>query len=112
MKQLEQQQQIYLFKWASTMEQKYQCLKYMFHIPNGGARNKITGRNLKLAGVKKGVPDICLPVAKGKYHALYIEMKSEKGEISIDQSEFIMVLRGNGYRVDICFSWNQAAQTI
>ncbi len=56
-------------------------LSLMHAIPNGGARgndsqtNKIRGAMLKAEGVKKGVPDIFLPVPLNGYHGLYIEMK-------------------------------------
>lgn len=28
---------------------------------------------IKRQGVRAGVPDLCLPVSRGKYHALYIQ---------------------------------------
>ena len=54
----------------------------VFHIPNGGYRNAREAANLKRQGVKAGVPDLCIPVAKGGYHGLYIEMKTKKGKLS------------------------------
>ena len=50
----------------------------MFHIPNGGSRNKLEASNLKKQGVKAGVPDLFLPVGRGSYHGLFIELKSAK----------------------------------
>ena len=48
-----------------------------------------TAANLKKEGVKRGVPDICLPVSRGKYHGLYIEMKAGKNKPSKEQKEWI-----------------------
>lgn len=69
-------EQTNLFRWAAYEQGKYPELKLMYHIPNGGSRNRLEAANLKKQGVKSGVPDICLPVARGAYHGLYIEMKS------------------------------------
>ena len=37
----------------------------VFHIPNGGSRHKAEAARLKVQGVKAGVPDLCIPVARG-----------------------------------------------
>lgn len=64
-----------VIRWAGYMSGRYPELELLYHIPNGGSRNKIEAANLKQQGVKSGVPDLCLPVGKGKYNGLYIEMK-------------------------------------
>src|SRR5262245_57218105 len=46
-----------------------------FAIPNGGARDVITAGRLKAEGVKAGVPDVCCPVARWRWHSLYLEFK-------------------------------------
>jgi hypothetical protein len=66
-------EQTALFSWATWQEQLYPDLKWMYHVPNGGHRNKATAARLKAAGVKAGVPDVVLPAPKGIYHGLYIE---------------------------------------
>ena len=50
----------------------------VFHIPNGGYRNKAEAAHLKAQGVRPGVPDLCVPVARHGYHGLYIEMKRRR----------------------------------
>ena len=57
----------------------------LYHIPNGGTRDAIEGRHLKQQGVKRGVPDLCLPVARENYHALYIELKTDTGRATTEQ---------------------------
>ena len=65
-----------LFEWAAYHMDCMPELEYMHHIPNGGKRDKRTAVALKRQGVKAGVPDICLPVARNGYHGLYIELKA------------------------------------
>ena len=76
----EAQEQRFLFQWAGLAEQQHPELKLLHHIPNGGKRDARTAANLKKEGVKAGVPDMCLPVARGQYHGLYIELKTRKGK--------------------------------
>lgn len=75
----EDEEQIALFRWAAMMEWKYPQLRRLYHIPNGGKRTKAEAGIFKAMGVKSGVPDVHLPVARGGYHGLYIEMKRTKG---------------------------------
>ena len=105
-----------LFCWAALPEQqsKYPQLKWMFHIPNGGTRNKIEAGRLKAQGVKRGVPDIFLPVPHKvlNYAGLFIEMKVGKNKPSPEQDHYITALKYNGYGVALCYSWQDAAKAI
>jgi hypothetical protein len=47
-------------------------------VPNDGLRPTVTAARLTTEGVRRGVPDICLPVARGGYHGVYIELKRRK----------------------------------
>ena len=100
-----------LFCWAALPEiiSKYPALKLLFHIPNGGTRNKVEAGHLKAQGVKAGVPDLFLPVARGRYHGLWIEMKKEGGKLSEAQNIWARWLFDEGYGHFIAFSWEQAA---
>lgn len=85
----------------------------MFHIPNGGSRNKIEAAKLKRQGVRAGVPDIFLPAARGGYHGLFIELKRQTGgKVSREQEEMIKALRAQGYRAEVCRGWDEARETI
>ena len=64
-----------IFLWIEAKRQKYPDLTEAYAIPNGGDRHVVVATKLKAEGVQKGMPDICLPVARGGYHALYIELK-------------------------------------
>lgn len=65
-----------LFSWAAYRTGLMPELQYMYHVPNGGKRDKATAAVLKRQGVKAGVPDIMLPAARAGYHGLYIELKA------------------------------------
>ena len=84
----EAQHQINVIKWTQQpgIRRKYPELKLLYHIPNERKCSQIQGRQLKLQGVKSGVPDLHLPVARGEYLSLYIELKAEKGKVSDNQN--------------------------
>lgn len=105
-------EQTCLFRWASYSMGKYPQLKWLFHIPNGGKRDKVTAAKLKAEGVKAGVPDICLPVARGKFHGLYIELKAGKNKATKLQMEWLEGLDLNGYKTAICYGWEEASELI
>jgi hypothetical protein len=109
----ESNEQQELFKWAKLSECKYPDLRWLHAIPNGGLRNKVTAARLQREGVKPGVPDICLPVPRGAYKGLYIEMKRVRGGIaSGNQKGWIIGLCRNGYCARICEGWVEAKDLI
>lgn len=112
MNRLEEEHQIALFAWAHMMRGKYPELVRMFHVPNGGKRDRATAARLKAEGVKPGVPDIVLPVPRGGYHGLWIELKVDGGKPSPEQLEWQKFLRGEGHCAEICYGWNAARQII
>lgn len=107
---LEQQ---FLFRWCSFAEGKHPELKLLYHIPNEGKRSKATGGRMRAEGLKAGVPDLCLPVARGKYHGLYIEMKREKGSKHTDvQKQWQADLQAQGYCAIVCYGWEDAQRNM
>ena len=111
-KTTESEEQIALFEWSAMMEYKYPELKLMFHVPNGGKRNITTAARLKKEGVRAGVPDVVLPVARSGFHGLYIEMKAKGGKLSDNQLWWIAATRKQGYLSVVCYSWEQAKDVI
>lgn len=73
----------------------------LFAIPNGGARNPITGSNLKAEGVRRGTPDLMLAVPKCGAYGLFIEMKAGDNKPSPEQTEFLNFLEERGYRTTV-----------
>lgn len=110
----ETQEQIWLMKWGQqpTIRRQHPDLKYLYHIPNERS-DKRQAAILKKMGVKRGVPDLCLPVARGKYHGLYIEMKrSDGGTVSDDQLWWNEQLNANGYASVICDGWESGKEAL
>ncbi len=108
----ESEEQQALFQWAEMMSKRFPELSLLYHIPNGGARSKGTAGRLKAEGVKSGVPDICLPVAKGDYHGLYIEMKVGNNKPTANQIVWINALKSQGYQAKVCYGWLEASSVI
>lgn len=109
----EAQEQKALFEWAAYNVRRYPALELMYHIPNGGSRNPIEAHNLKAQGVKPGVPDICLPVPRMHYTALYIELKRRSGgRVSDAQRGWIAALNRVGCRAVVCYGWEEARDAI
>ncbi len=110
----EAQHQAAVMKWSRQPEirSKWPELAMLHHIPNGGSRDAVEGKHLKAQGVKAGVPDLHLPVAKGQYHSLYIEMKTEKGRTSVVQDWWIEHLTAKGNFVEVCHGWQSAVRVL
>lgn len=108
----ESQEQIALFMWAKLQSKTKPELALLYHIPNGGHRSKIAASRLKKEGVKAGVPDVFLPVSRGGFHGLYIEMKAAGGRPSTEQVRWLDDLASQGYMAVICYGYEAAKSTI
>lgn len=105
----EKDEQIALFDWASYRTD----LQLMFHIPNEGRRSVQHTQSLLRQGMKPGVPDIFLPIAKGRYHGLFIEMKRKfGGRQTPEQKAWQTALLENGYCSCVCRGFEDARDTI
>ena len=108
----ETQEQIALFQWADAMKGQCPELELMFHVPNEGTKSAARGALMKRMGVKAGVPDIILPVARKPFHGLAIELKSKVGKPSGIQQVWLDRLREQGWYAAVCHGWQEASQTI
>lgn len=108
----EHREQEALFQWAAINRKKYPVLSLMFAIPNGGQRHIAVARKLKQEGVKPGVPDVCLPIARMGYNALYIEMKVKPNKPTKMQLAWHDALMIEGNKVVVCYGWEDAVTVI
>ena len=110
----EAQHQAAVIKWSMqpSIRNNWPELALLHHIPNGGTRDPIEAKHLKQQGVKSGVPDLHLPVARGMYHSLYIEMKTESGHTSDAQDWWGDHLRANGNAWIVCHGWEAAVAAL
>lgn len=101
-----------LFQWCEYQQGKYPELALLHHVPNGGKRDTKTAIALKRQGVKAGVPDLHLPVARGAYHGLYIELKVGDNKATVLQKQWLRRLNNEGYLAVVCYGWQAAAERI
>lgn len=105
--------QVTLFQWFSLQSGKYPELELAYAVPNGGSRHPLEAANLKRQGVKPGVPDICLPVPRGDYAGLYLELKrGTGGKVSENQKWWIEKLKGQGYKAVVCAGFDEASKAV
>ena len=108
----EHDHQAALFEWADLQENTYPDLHWLYASANGGYRHKATAGRMKASGVKSGVPDIHLALARGGYIGLWIEMKYGKNKPSAAQLEWIAGMQDAGHRVLVCWDWERARAEI
>ena len=110
---LEEDDQRLLFEWAEWATCSNPELALLYHIPNEGKRSKLVGYKLQAQGMRRGVPDICLPVPRGGYGALYVELKRRKGgRVSEEQRVWIDALNRAGNKAVICKGFDEAKAAI
>ena len=108
----EHQEQAALMELVRMHEDKIPELKNMTAIPLGGFRAKRTACILAAEGVRAGYPDILLDVAKHGYHGLRIEMKRMGNKPTQLQRDWHERLVAQGYAVVVCYSAEEAWDTI
>jgi len=110
----EAEEQRSLIYWCEVMKYQYPDLDLIFAVPNGDLRDKKTAALLSSEGVKSGVPDLILPVPRGTYHGLYIEMKRSDGGsgTSKNQDKWIERLQKHIYCVKVCWGFEKAKTVI
>lgn len=108
----EHDEQVLLFDWAQIEQQRIPELALMFAVPNAAKRSYGVAAYMKAEGLKSGVPDIFLPVARGGYHGLFLEMKYGRGKPSDNQTAWIAALQEQGYRAVVVYGFEHAQETI
>lgn len=111
-KRSEDTEQINVVSWAGWNMRRYPELKWLFHVPNGGSRNKQEAVKFKQMGVKAGVSDLCLPYPKGSYCGLFVEMKFGNNRQQDTQKEFLADMAAAGHFVATCYSAEEAIKVI
>ena len=110
---LEHHEQAALFREATIRARQDPFWLLLYATPNAFKRTKRQGAYMVAEGLKKGIPDICLPVARGGYNALYIELKRVRGSRTSDaQKEWRSKLQLAGNCSEICKGAQAAADLI
>ena len=99
-------------EWCNYNPDRLEDLDMYYATPNEGNRTK--GERIKRIkeGMKKGVPDWCLPVPKGIYHGLFLEFKSKDGRLTKEQFLYLKRLSEHLYKVAVPRSLDQAIEVL
>jgi hypothetical protein len=82
------------------------------HIPNEGKRSLSYAARMKRMGLRSGFPDLLVPIARGGYHGLFIEMKYGKNKTTEAQKKWLHMLSSEGYATAVCYTSGDAIRLI
>jgi hypothetical protein len=96
--------------WWRTQYPRFVYL--LFHIPNGGKRDKITASIFKGLGVVPGVADLFLAIPNPDHHGFFIELKRKGNVQSEYQINFMKWVRSMGYKYEVIDTVEDAIQAV
>jgi hypothetical protein len=111
-RQTELREQMAVFRWRDLAMLKWPELRWLHSIPNGTFSSGQAGAIAKQSGLTRGVSDMFLPVTRNSLPGLYIEMKSEDGDLTPEQEDFRDFVKSQGYMWFECRSSKQAIMEI
>jgi hypothetical protein len=76
------------------------------HSPNGGKRSEVEAAKFKRMGTRAGRPDIEIGLPEGR--TLFLEVKTQAGDLSKDQKDCIGRLKKLGFPVGVVRSIDEA----
>lgn len=79
---------------------------------NGVKLSKAQAGKAKASGMLAGVYDLCLPVRRGPYVGMYLEMKYGRNKLTPEQEWYGQRLREEGWYTAVCYNWLQARDEI
>lgn len=103
---LEAAEQKRVVAWARDHESDiHPALAFLHASLNAGRRHRLAGYELQEQGMLAGVCDLFLPLPMGRYHGLYIEMKSSVtgGRPTAEQIIFMNWGERAGYCVAVAY---------
>ena len=113
----EHDEQRAVIDWRDLHLRQYPELDLLYSNLNGammggGRIGGIRANREKAAGMRPGVSDLFMPVARHGYHGIYIEMKTYKGTPSENQLEFINAVSEQGYYAIVCYGADEAIEIL
>lgn len=108
----EHAEQVALLEWSQLAANTCPELALLFAVPNGARTSMSQALKLKAEGLKRGVPDLFLPVARNSWHGLFIELKYGQGKPSVEQCWWADRLSEQGYLAVVCWGWIEAREAI
>ncbi len=112
--QPEFQHQAALFTWARNpaVLAAHPELALLSSSLNGVKLTAAQAGKAKAAGMLKGEWDVRLPVARGPYHGLILEMKHGKNKLTPEQIEYGDAMVREGWNRAVCYDWTTAKEVI
>lgn len=101
-----------LFAFLTAISDRIPDVQWAFHPPNGGKRPIRTAIHMKRSGVKRGIPDVLLPITRYPYNGLCIELKVGKNAPTAEQILWLNHLEHQGWLAYIEYEWTDAASRI
>jgi hypothetical protein len=100
-------------KFVSWFRMRYpDASRVFFSVPNGGARNAWTAKNLKDEGALSGVADLILLIPRHGYASLCIEMKKIGGKQSDTQKAFQRAAEEYNNKYVVCYTIEEAQEVV
>ena len=111
----EYQEQCDLIDWCFWNMRRWPELDLIHASANGaplggGKLGAMRMGMLKKSGLRPGIPDLFLPVARGSFFGAYIEMKTKTGKLSENQKEFIAAVEKQGYLCCVAYGAEEAIE--
>lgn len=103
-----------LFTWArnTAVVRKYPALALLSCSLNGVKLSAAQAGKAKATGMLAGEHDVRLPVARGRWIGLSIEMKAGKNKPTKEQLAYGLAIEAEGWRVAYCWSWGEAQDVL
>lgn len=101
-----------LFTWAGYSRCKYPQLDLLEGSMNGVKLSKAQAGKARAAGMLRGAHDVRLPIQRGGFIGLSIELKAGKNKPTTEQLWYGDRLTEEGWYVCYRWSWSEAADTI
>ena len=101
-----------LILWARMSRQSSPELEHLIAIPNGAHTTPKNRMRLVREGLVAGVSDLFLPVPRGGYSGLWLEMKSKKGKLRGAQSDWLEAMRKYGHAVHVVYDWDDGRKIL
>ena len=109
----ESYEQTEIFRWARANQIDYPELQLLNASLAGFKFTPGQSRKAKAQGMRKGYPDIFLPVTTNQYAGLFIELKRIKGgSVSREQKAFLNRLNEQRYLAVVCKGHKEAIHVV
>ena len=103
---------ISFFDYVRLRENQDARLKTIYHIANERKSSPQAGARMKRKGVRRGIPDVCVPIATKEYSGLYLEFKVKPNKLTKEQKEMCFRLIGQGCSVKVVWSASEAIKIL